>query len=144
MKIWYKVKIKHNREMDDGMLKQVTEEYLFDAVSYTDAEKRAYEFAEESITGEFTITAITKTNIAEYVPGDDGDYYTCKVVYQSVDEDTGKLTNITTNILTNAQNAVLAHTKIVEHLKGMLVPFQIPVISITKIVEVLPFEEVEA
>ena len=49
--------------MEDGILKQVTEAYLVDAVSYTDAESRIYEAMEVNVPGEFTVTNITKTNI---------------------------------------------------------------------------------
>lgn len=141
MKIWYLAAIKHNKELDDGMMKQVTEQYLLDAVSYTDAESRAYEFAEEYISGAFSITKITKTNIGEVVINEDSDrLWKCKTVFQTVDGDSEKLININNYILVDADNAKQAFERIEQHMSGMQVPYDVPSIVATKIVEVVPYE----
>ena len=49
MNTWYSCKIKYTKENDEGLLKQVTDAFLIDAVSYTDAETRIYEIAEREI-----------------------------------------------------------------------------------------------
>ena len=38
---WYKFRVKSSKEMDDGKKKKVSEEYLVDAESFTETEKRA-------------------------------------------------------------------------------------------------------
>ncbi|MFY0605378.1 MAG: DUF4494 domain-containing protein [Cyclobacteriaceae bacterium] len=141
MKIWYSCKVKHNRELDDGMLKQVTDAFLLDAVSYTDAESRLYEICERDIRGEFTVTQITKTNIAEVVEDDAYDkYFKCKVVYATVDGDSDKEVKINTYLLVSAEHVKQAFEKVEEHLNAMLVPFEIPSITLTTFLEVFPYE----
>jgi hypothetical protein len=131
MKIWYSCKVKHNKEMDDGMLKQVTDVFLLDAVSYTDAESRLYEICERDVTGEFTVTQITKTNIAEVKS---------KVVYMTVDGDSDKEVKINTYLLVSAEHVKEAYERLEEHLNSMLVPYEIPSITLTNILEVYPYD----
>ena len=129
MKLWYQVLIKHNKESDDGMLKQALTPCLFDAVSYTDAESRAYEWADVNVTGEFTIHKVTKTNIAEVVEHEMNDlWFKAKVIYSTVDGDSDREIKITTFLLVSAENVKNAYDLIEEHLNSMLVPFSIPAI----------------
>lgn len=141
MKIWYTCKVKHNKEMDDGMLKQVTDVFLLDAVSYTDAESRIYEICERDVTGEFTVTQITKTNIAEVIQHEGSDkWYKSKVVYMTVDGDSDKEVKINTYLLVSADDVKQAFDRIEEHLNSMLVPFEIPSITLTNILDVYPYD----
>jgi len=133
--------VKHNKEMEDGMLKQVTDVFLLDAVSYTDAESRLYEICERDISGEFTVTQITKTNIAEVIAHEDSEkWYKSKVVYMTVDGDSDKEVKINTYLLVSADNVKQAHERIEEHLNSMLVPYEIPSITLTNILEVFPYD----
>ena len=52
--------------------KKVSEAYLIDAVSFTEAETRIYKEMEALISGEFVVTNINKANYAEIFPNDDG------------------------------------------------------------------------
>ncbi len=65
MKTWFVCKAKFQKESDQGIIKSVTEAYLVDAFSYTEAESRIYEVLENMIQGEFMITQISKSNINE-------------------------------------------------------------------------------
>ena len=38
--IWFECKIAYEKVMDDGLQKKVTENYVVDALSFTEAEKR--------------------------------------------------------------------------------------------------------
>ena len=144
MKTWYQCKIKHSKEMEDGFVKQVTDAFLVDAVSYTEAESRINEIAAQDISGEFAVTQITKTNIAEVINVDDADYwFKCKVVYSTIDGDSEKEKKINTYLLVSALHLKQAFEAIEEHFKGMVVPYDIPSITQTKIVEVYPYSSEE-
>lgn len=140
MKTWYTCKIRHSKETDDGFVKQVTEAFLVDAVSYTDAEARITDIASRDISGEFSISNISKTNIAEIIPDDEAfTWFKCKVVYATVDGDSEKEVRINTYMLVAALHVKQAFEKIEEHFKGMVVPYEIPSITQTNITEVYPF-----
>lgn len=142
MKTWYTCKVKHNKEAEDGLLKQVTEAFLIDAVSYTDAETRINEIAAQDFSGEWAVTQITKTNIVEVIPNEGAEtWFKCKVSYLTVDGDNDKEKKINTYLLVSALHIKQAFETIENHFKGMLVPYEVPSIAETKIMEVYPYEK---
>jgi len=144
MKIWFTCKVKYGKELEEGGMKQVTETYLVDAVSYTDAESRIYAAMEEYIHGEFQIAAITKTNIGEVINYEDCDFwFKCKVSYATVDADNEKEVKVNTYFLVSAEDVKQAFERVEDNLSSMLVPFEIPSITKTTIVDVFPYEKDE-
>lgn len=144
MKTWYNCKVKHNKEADDGMLKQVTDSFLIDAVSYTDAETRMNDIGAQDFSGEWAVTQITKTNIVEVIPSEEAEtWFKCKVSYSTLDGDSEKEKKINTYMLVAALHIKQAFEMIEEHFKGMLVPYDIPSITLTNIIEVYPYEREE-
>ena len=144
MKIWYSCKVKYGKQNDEGIMKQVTEPFLVDAMSYTEAESRIYAAMERNISGEFSVHSITKTNISEVINYDDSDYwYKSKVTYSTVDGDSDKEVKINTYFLVSAENVKQAFERVEDNLSSMLVPFEIPSIALTNIIEVYPYAEEE-
>jgi len=142
MKIWYSCKIKSYRESEDGLLKQVTDVYLVDAVSYTEAETRMNEQVGAQTPGEWSITNITKTNYSEVINYEDVDtWYKCKITYATVDGDTEKEVKVTTYYLVSASSTKEAYERTEDNLSSMLVPFEIPAVRITNIYDVLFFNK---
>lgn len=140
MNNWFTVKVKYTKQLEDGRLKRVTEPYLVDSVSFTDAEARIYEEVGQNVQGEFLITGISKTEYADIFYYDDSDvWYKCKLTYVSIDGDEGKEKKISNNFLVTASNVKEAYDRIQESLSDMTVSFEVPSIMITPIVEVLPY-----
>ncbi len=83
--------------------KRVNEVYLFDALTYTEAEKLAYEKLPEVIQGEFMVTGIRKARYAEVIPSEEGGYwYKVKTSFILVDENSGKEKRVSQTVLTLA------------------------------------------
>ncbi|MEL6561383.1 MAG: DUF4494 domain-containing protein [Bacteroidota bacterium] len=144
MKIWYSCKVKFTKETEDGFLKQVSENYLVDAVSYTDAESRIYAIMEDYVRGEFSVASIAKTNLSEVINYEDEEnWYKCKVTYSTVDADKGKEVKVTTYMLVSAAHVKQAFERVEDNLSSMLVPFDIPAINLTNFVEVFPLQSEE-
>lgn len=140
MTIWYTCKVKYNKEGEDGLLKQTTDVFLVDAVTYTEAETRINEIAARDIPGEFSVTQISKTNIAEVINYEDAEtWFKCKVTYSTVDGDSEKEVKINTYIMVCALHVKQAFERIEKHFEGMLVPYDIPSITQTNILEVYPY-----
>lgn len=138
MKIYYLVTITYNKELEDGYIKQTSDQFITDAVSYTDAEQIAYAYAEQNIHGEFTLSKVVKTNLSEILNNDDSDsFFKAKVVYSTVDGDKDKEVVINSYLLVNADSAKQAIERIEEHLKSMLVPYTIPSVALTKVLEII-------
>ncbi len=144
MNSWHTVKVKYTKEFQDGTLKRVTEPYLVSAISFTDAEARIYQEVGEFIRGEFMVTSIAKTDFNDIFQYDDAEvWYKAKVSYVSEDADSGKEKKVNTNYLVSAHNVKEAYERIEESLKGLMVTFEIPTISVTTIVEIFPYVAME-
>jgi len=97
MNNWFEVKVSYHKTMENGMVKRVTEAYLIDALSFTEAEARGIEELKPYISGEFTIAAVGRKKIAELFYNESGDrFFMAKVAFITLDEKTGseKITKV--------------------------------------------------
>ena len=140
MNNWFTVKVKYTKQLEDGRLKRVNEPYLINAMSFTDAEARAYTEIGEFVKGEFLITNIAKTDFADIFHYEDCDtWFKVKITYVSADADSDKEKKIANNLLVNASNVKEAYDRTHESMKGMMVSFDIPSITLSPIVDIYPF-----
>ncbi len=141
MNTWFIVKVKYTKQLDDGRLKRVTEPYVVDSVSFTDAEARIYEEIGQYVKGEFIIKGISRVDFADVFYYDDSDdWYKCKMTYVAVDADEGKEKKINSNLLVTANSVKEAYERIKESLSDMTVSFDVPSIALTPIVDVIPYD----
>jgi hypothetical protein len=139
MKTWFMCKVKYQKEMENGSVKNVTEPYLVDAMSFTEAEARIYEELSSIIRGDFMVSGIAKSKIIDIFHYDDSDvWYRCKISYM-VAEESGKEKKITNYMLVTASDVKQAYERIHESLNNMLVTFSVPEIVETPIVEIFPY-----
>lgn len=144
MNSWHTVKVKYTKQFTDGTLKRVTEPYLVNSISFTDAEARIHQEVGEFVRGEFMVTSISKTDFADIFHYDDAEvWYKCKVAYVSEDVDSGKEKKINNNFLVSAHNVKEAYDRIEESLKGLMVSYEISVIQVTPILEIFPYVAME-
>ncbi|MEM0996335.1 MAG: DUF4494 domain-containing protein [Bacteroidota bacterium] len=133
---WFQTKVKFLRQMDNGLIKAVSEQYLVDAMSFTEAESRIMMEVGEGMR-EVTMMSVARSNIKEVVfYGDTELWFKVKVVYVVVDEDSEKEKKVTTYLLVNANDVREAYDRTEEHLKEMLVPYTVPKVEETAIIEV--------
>lgn len=90
---WYETKIRYEKTMEDGMQKKVTEQYVVDALSFTEAENTIIEEMSSYISGEFTITDIKHASYKEIFFSEninDDRWYKAKLQFITIDEKTEK------------------------------------------------------
>ena len=86
MNNWFNVKVKYTKQLENGNFKRVSEQYLFAAMSFTDAEARTFEELGKSIKGEFNVLAITRAEFHDIFAYDETDlWYQVRAQYQSID-----------------------------------------------------------
>lgn len=142
MRTWFSAKVKYAKENEEGLLKNVSEQYLVDAVSFSECEAILYDRLGSVIRGDFQVTHIAKSNIVDVFLYEDNDYwFKAKIQYNVVDADNGKEKKITQYMLVTANGVPQAHERINESLSNMLVTFQVPDVVETKIVEVFAYEK---
>jgi hypothetical protein len=144
MRTWFLTKVSYAKENEEGLLKQINEQYLFDAVSFTEAESLIYDKLGSQIRGDFMVKSISRSNIVDVFFYEDADlWHQCKVTYLIADGDTGKEKRVTQYMIVTASNVDEAFIRINESLSNMLVSFTVPEIKETRIVEVFPYEKSE-
>lgn len=138
---WFEAKVSFLRQTDNGLIKKVTEQYLVDAMSFTETEARVMQEAGEGMR-EVIAVAMKRSPIKDVVfYGDTDLWHKVKVTYSLIDEETDKEKKVTTYVLVNSNDVKEAYARTEEHLKEMLVPFQIPKVEQSPICEVFQYEK---
>ena len=70
---WFECRVKYDKMLENGMQKKVTEPYLVDALSFTEAEARIIEEVSPFISGEFSVSAVKRANFSELFFDETGD-----------------------------------------------------------------------
>ncbi|MCP4141267.1 MAG: DUF4494 domain-containing protein [Chloroflexi bacterium] len=144
MKSYFECKIRYEKTGDNGLSKKATELYLFDTLSFSEAEARAIEEMTPFITGEFTVSDIKRANYSEIFVSDEESadcWFKCKLIFITLDEKSGAEKKSSTQVLVQAADLRDAVKKLDEGMKGMLADYQIGSISETAIMDVYPYEE---
>ena len=144
MATWFICKVKYQKQDEKGKVTNLSEQYLVDALSFTEAEARIYEKLGSVISGEFHINNISKSNLTDVFYYEDADvWYKCKMTYSLEEEGSGKEKKIVNYVLLTAANAKQAYERVYESLNTMLVEFQVPDVVESPIIEVFPQDREE-
>ena len=134
---WFECKVRYDKTMENGAVKKVNEPYLLDALSFTEAEARMIEEITPFISGDFSISAVKRTKIAEIFWDDTADkWYLVKVAFITIDEKTAAEKKSTSMILVAANNFQGAVDAFVEGMKGTMADYEIVSIAETPIMDV--------
>ena len=89
---YFEVKVKMQKTQEDGTQKKVTEQYVVEAATFGEAERRITECLKPYIEGEFNVTDIKIAGYCQIVNGDENadKYFKAKVTFVALDETTGK------------------------------------------------------
>ncbi|MDX9882846.1 MAG: DUF4494 domain-containing protein [Prolixibacteraceae bacterium] len=140
MQTWFECKVKYIKIDEDGRERKVSENYLVDAVSFTDAETRIIKEMESNIRGEFTVENIKKSNIIEIFPHEDGEWwYKAKIGLITIDEKAGKEKKINNYFLVAASDLKQAMLRLEDALSYILVPYQTTALTLSTIADVFPY-----
>lgn len=140
MQTWFKCVVNYVKIDDDGRERKVSEAYLIDAVTYTDAEARIIEQLRTMVRGEFSVKQITKTNIIEIFPNSEGGtYYLGKISIVTIDEKLGREKRINNSFLIEAEDFKHALKAFEDGLSYILVPYEITSLAMSNIYDVFPY-----
>ncbi len=134
---WFECKVRYDKTMENGAVKKVTEPYMVDALSFTEAEARIIEEMTPFISGEYSVSAVKRTKIAEIFRDDSADrWYLVKVAFITLDEKTAVEKRSVSQILVAATGFKGAFDRFMEGMKGTMADFEIVSISETPIMDV--------
>lgn len=133
--------VRYEKTMENGLNKTVSEQYLFDALSFTEAEARTIEELKPYISGEFSIPQIVKPRISELMLSEDVSadrYYKVKVSFITLDEKSGAEKKTNSFILVQASDFKNAYDRFIEGMKGTMADYEIVSIVETMIMDYYP------
>ena len=137
MQTWFEVKAKYIKIDEDGRERKVSEVYLVDAVSCTDAEARLTAQLQTMVRGEFTIGKVSTSNIVEIFPHETGEYWwKAKIGIVTIDEAAGREKKINSYFLIAADDIKQSLQRLEEGLAYILIPYRIDMLVISPIVDV--------
>ena len=123
------------------MQKKVTEPYLVDALSFTEAEARIIEEVTPFISGEFSVEAVGKARISEIFFNEEGDrFFKFKVNYITLNEKTGAEKKTAVKIIAQACTLKEAIQLLEEAMKSTIIDYSIAEVKETNIIDVFTFE----
>lgn len=137
MKEYFKCKVRYDKTQEDGSVKKVTEEYLVDAMSFTEAEERITREMGLLTSGDFLVVDISRYNVQELIIDYPGNFfYRFKVDFITLDEKSGKEKKRPNYLLVQAADIDDARDQVVKAMKESISDYSISKIEETKIIEV--------
>ena len=137
MATWFECEVKYDKLAENGQQKTVTEPYLVDALSFTEAEARIIEEITPFISGDFKVTAVKRTNTAEIFWDEEGDrWYRVKVNFVTIDEKTAVEKKTANYIMVQAADFKKAFDNFMAGMKGTMSDFEVASITETAIMDV--------
>ena len=140
--IWFECKIAYEKVMEDGLQKKVTESYVVDALSFTEAEKRIMEEMSSYISGEFTIKDIKIAPYKEIFFSDEemaDRWYKAKLQFITIDEKTEKEKRSNVNYLVQAGTLKGAVGNIESVMGTTMIDYVIAAVSETTLMDVFEY-----
>lgn len=136
---WFETKVKYDRLMENGLMKSVTEPYVVDALSFTEAETKIMEEMSAYLSGEMLITDIKPASYKEIFFSDmeaDDKWFKAKLQFITIDEKTEKERKQNIYYLVQAGTVQRAVKAIDEVMGKTMIDYNISSIVETSIVDV--------
>lgn len=142
MNNWFECKVRYDKVMENGITKPVTEPYLVDALSFTEAEARIIEEISCYVSGEFTVSDIKRAKYSELFDNENAEadkWYKCKLNFITLDEKSGKERKTSTQVLLHATSLRDAVDRLDEGMKGTMADYVIASVAETMLMDVFPY-----
>ena len=136
---WFECKVKYQKTMEDGTEKMVTESYVVDALSFTEAEATIIDEMSVYVSGEFKVANITPVPYNEiFFSGIDDDdlWFKARLAFITIDERTEKEKRSYVSYLVQAKSIERAQRYIGEAMGKTMIDFEVKSVTETKLMDV--------
>ena len=140
---WFLTKIRYEKVMENGIQKKVTEPYLVDALSFTEAEARIIEEVTPFISGEFTVSDISRAHYSEIFTSEEDSadkWFAGRLAFITLDEKSGAEKKTAAQMLTQASNLKEAIEVLEKGMKGTLADYEIASVTETALMDIFPYD----
>ncbi|WP_436416100.1 DUF4494 domain-containing protein [Petrimonas sp.] len=137
---WFECKVRYDKTLDTGMIKTVTEPYLVDALSFTEAEARIIEEMQPYMSGEFTVSDIKRVKFSDTFFNETGDrYYKAKLYFITLDEKSGAEKKTAVNMLVQATTLKEAVETVEAEMGKTMIDYTLASVNETAIMDVFKY-----
>ena len=147
MNYWFECKVYYERQADSMGMKKVSESYLVDALSFTEAEKRIIKEVRPFVSvGELEVVNIRRARIAELFLNDEAEddrYFRAKVNFITVDEKSGSEKKTSATMIVKSDSLPNAVTELKAQLDSQMASYEIAAVTDTQILDVFQYEAPE-
>lgn len=136
---WFETKIRLDKTQEDGTQKKVTELYVVEASSFTEAEAKTITVAKDYCSGDYSVKNITPATYHEIFfseNGRDDKWYKAKLQFITIDEKTEKEKRSDVFYLVQGNSTESAQKNINEVMGHTMIDYVIVSIVETKILDV--------
>ena len=137
---WYECAAKYARTTEEGSQKTVTETYVVEAGSFTEAEEMIIKEMTPFTSGDLEIKKISPMTLSEvFFSNNDADdkWFKCKLTFITTDEKSSKEKRSAYSYLVQAASLPTALDYVVEEMKNTMIDYLTSNISETKIMNVI-------
>ena len=142
--IWFECKVRYEKTGDDGMPRKVTETYVVDALSFSEAESRILEEMGKCVSGELEVCDLKIAQYKEifFADNDLADkWYKAKLAFITIDEKTDKEKKTSVFYLVNAGNINSALKNVDELMGSTMIDYQTCNLTETHIMDVFEYKK---
>lgn len=147
MNYWFECRVSYERQADSMGMKKVSESYLVDALSFTEAEKRIIKEIRPFVSvGELEVVNIRRARIAELFLNDEAEddrYFRAKVNFITVDEKSGSEKKTSATMIVKSDSLPNAVTELKAQLDSQMASYEIAAVTDTQILDVFQYEAPE-
>lgn len=140
MNYWFECKVSYERPADAMGMKKVSELYLVDALSFTEAEERIIKEIQPLVSiGELEVVNIKRVKFAELFLShkeEDDRFFRSRVNFITIDEKSGIEKKAGVNMLIQSDTLANALGELVSQMEKQLGAYEIASISDTQILDV--------
>ena len=136
---WFETKVKYQKTMEDGSEKVVSEAYVVDALSFTEAESAIIDEMSVYVSGELKVSAIGKAGYGEIFfsdVDDDDKWYKAKLQFITIDEKSEKEKRSNVTYLVQAKSLARALRYIDEVMGKTMIDYDVVGLNETKLMDV--------
>ena len=136
---WFETKVKYQKTMEDGSEKVVSEAYVVDALSFTEAESAIIDEMSVYVSGELKVSGIGKACYGEIFfsdVDDDDKWYKAKLQFITIDEKSEKEKRDNVTYLVQAKSLARALRYIDEVMGKTMIDYDVIGLNETKLMDV--------
>lgn len=143
---YFLISVRYPKTLEDGTETKTTEQYIVEALSWTECEAKAIDEMSAFVSGELEITAMKKAGFSElFLSGmyDEDKYYDCCINMIVLDEKSGKEKKSKVRYLVQGKSFENAKKNVDEAMKGTMVDYEIASLKETSVIDIFRHEKKE-